>query len=89
MSIKQKDAEELLKSGVLKKETYNKLKEKKDRKGKKLVTKGKNPQKFIKNGDGKWVQPRFYYRGGGPKGTDQKKLDAEIEKSINKYTTVR
>ena len=34
MSIKQKDAEELLKSGVLKKETYNKLKEKKDRKNK-------------------------------------------------------
>ena len=84
LSAKARDA--LLESGTLTPASVEELqKDGHISKAKQVV------KKFIKTADGKWVQPRLYFRGG--KNTTLSKRQVEFVNKINKlvetYTTAR
>ena len=84
--ITVKDAEDLQKSGLLSEAAVNEMQ------NKGYVSKDRNIIRwFIKTADGKWVEPRLYFRGAS-KTTKSKRMESfitEYNGLLEKYTTTR
>tara|TARA_R100000750_G_scaffold60413_1_gene49813 strand:- start:626 stop:892 length:267 start_codon:yes stop_codon:yes gene_type:complete len=82
---KATDVEDLKKEGLLSKKAVAEI-EKKN-----LVSKPKAVKRYMKTADGKWVEPRTYFRGG--KNTKlskrQKEYINKVNKLIESYTTTK
>ena len=84
LSAKARDA--LLKSGTLTKASVEELqKDGHISKAKQVV------KKFIKTADGKWVEPKLYFRGGKnvQKSKKMESFISDYNNLLNKYTTTR
>ena len=82
---KAENVEALRKGGLLSKTAVEAMKKSNS------VSKSKTVKRYMKTADGKWVQPRLYFRGG--KNTTLSKRQVEFINKINKlvetYTTTR
>jgi len=81
-----KDAEDLLKSEILSKESIAELQ------SKGMVSKQRQSAKrFIKTADNKWVEPKLYFRGakGVEKSKNMEAFISDYNTLLEKYTTTR
>ena len=81
-----KDAEDLLKSEILSKESIAELQ------NKGMVSKQRQSAKrFIKTADNKWVEPKLYFRGakGVEKSKNMESFISDYNTLLEKYTTTR
>tara|TARA_R110000824_G_scaffold64830_7_gene169282 strand:+ start:804 stop:1076 length:273 start_codon:yes stop_codon:yes gene_type:complete len=81
-----KDAEDLLKSKILTEDSIAEL----HNKG--MVSKQRQSiKRFIKTADGKWVEPKLYFRGakGVQKSEKMESLVSDVNTILEKYTIIR
>ena len=84
ISVKDKDA--LIESGVLSKKALAEME------SKNLVAKNKTSiKRFMKTADGKFVEPKLYFRGstGTKPSKKMEEFTAEYQELLNKYTTTK
>ena len=84
--VSQKDTQDLIDSGILSKKALSAMKEKN------LVAKNRTTiKRFMKTADGKFVEPKLYFRGST--GTKPSKKMEEFtdayNKLLEKYTTTK
>ena len=84
--LSSKDADALMKSGILSVKSVEEMQ------GKGFISKKRTPvRKFMKTSDGKWVTPMLYFRGG--KNTKLSKKQTEFvdkfNNLVNKYAVTK
>tara|TARA_R100000781_G_C4000963_1_gene100286 strand:- start:146 stop:421 length:276 start_codon:yes stop_codon:yes gene_type:complete len=84
--VSQKDTQDLIDSGILSKKALTAMKEKN------LVAKNKGTVKrFMKTADGKFVEPKLYFRGstGTKPSKKMEEFQTAYNKLLDKYTTTK
>ena len=84
--VSQKDTQDLIDSGVLSKKALSAMKEKN------LVAKSRTTiKRFMKTADGKFVEPKLYFRGstGTKPSKKMEEFTAAYHKLKEKYTTTK